>query len=356
MLAYLSLIVLPINPDIEGIWRAFPGNLFLDGWARWDAGWYSDIAENGYSDQAANAYGQRNVAFFPLYPLCIRVLNLVFRNSFLSGLIVSNLALVAGLILLYQLVRARYGEDTARWSLLFLMVYPFSFYFSTVYTEALFFLAVVGAFYFGERRRWFVATLCAAIASAIRITGFTVMLGLGILYLEMAEFDFRRIHRDVLWLLLAPTGLVLYIGFLWYRFGDPLLFVSSHQVAGWQAGVNFRRLAHAIRTALSVRAVLTGGYAVVELANPVAALAAIVLILLGRRRLRLAHSAWALALILASMRSWVALGRYVLPAFPVFVSAALLVRHSALRLSILYVGGLLLSLFAILFTHWYWVA
>lgn len=65
--------------------------MLLNGWTRWDAGWYAHIAENGYSDQPLNDQGQRNVVFFPLYPMCVRALNLVTHNSDLSGIILLTL-------------------------------------------------------------------------------------------------------------------------------------------------------------------------------------------------------------------------------------------------------------------------
>ena len=82
LLAYLSLAVLPLNPDPSvatpagGPWRGFPTNLWLDGWARWDAGWYEHIAKHGYVDQAVGPAGQRNLAFYPLYPLTMRLVSL----------------------------------------------------------------------------------------------------------------------------------------------------------------------------------------------------------------------------------------------------------------------------------------
>src|SRR5262249_27785005 len=30
-------------------WRAFPNAYFLDGWARWDSGWYHLVVTEGYS-------------------------------------------------------------------------------------------------------------------------------------------------------------------------------------------------------------------------------------------------------------------------------------------------------------------
>ena len=49
LLAYLSLAVLPLNTDPNiadpeiGLWRGFPQNRVLDGWARWDSAWYKNI-------------------------------------------------------------------------------------------------------------------------------------------------------------------------------------------------------------------------------------------------------------------------------------------------------------------------
>ena len=82
LLAYLSLAVLPLNSDPErrGAERRplarVPDNLWLDGWARWDAGWYRHIATHGYVDQAVAPAGQRNLAFYPVYPLAMRLVSL----------------------------------------------------------------------------------------------------------------------------------------------------------------------------------------------------------------------------------------------------------------------------------------
>src|SRR5436309_15663582 len=63
--AYLSSVALP-PPTGGSFWHAVPNNLLLDVWARWDSGYYLDIAQKGYkfvSDQ------QSSVPFFPLLPL-----------------------------------------------------------------------------------------------------------------------------------------------------------------------------------------------------------------------------------------------------------------------------------------------
>ena len=65
---YVSLIVFPVR-QANDLWRSFPNNLFLDGWLRWDSGWYLEIAMNGYSQEV-------NTAFYPLYPGLIKLIQL----------------------------------------------------------------------------------------------------------------------------------------------------------------------------------------------------------------------------------------------------------------------------------------
>ena len=49
---------------------------------RWDAGWYLQIAENGYSySPRAGAEAQQNIVFFPAYPMATRVVGLLLGNG-----------------------------------------------------------------------------------------------------------------------------------------------------------------------------------------------------------------------------------------------------------------------------------
>lgn len=358
LLAYLSLIFIPLNSDPNiGLWRVFPNNLFLDGWARWDAGWYVNIAENGYLNQPLNSQGQKNVVFFPAYPISIRLLNLITHNSFLSGILISNIAFVVASALLYKLVCDRYNETVARWSVVFLSVYPFSFYFSAVYTESLFLLAVVSAFYFGEQGCWPLAAASAALASATRSVGITVALGMVLLYLDKVGFDVRRLRWDALWLLLCPVGILAYAGFLFYRFGDPFLFVSGRNVPGWEQGMGLSMAWQNVKECLSVSAMLAGHCPVINIIHLSVGMFAIALSVVSQRRLSIAHWGWAVIYLTTSfLMGWHGMGRYVLPAFPMFISLAKVVRREGTLLGFIILSALLLSLFTVMYTHFFWVS
>src|SRR2546421_9310870 len=70
VIAYLGLVLLQGVAHRPG--NAFPGNLFLDGWVRWDSFWNARIAENGYTNQSPDGSGQLDTGVLPLYPLTVR--------------------------------------------------------------------------------------------------------------------------------------------------------------------------------------------------------------------------------------------------------------------------------------------
>lgn len=354
MLAYLSLLLLP--RDWAGQWRAYPGNLFLDGWARWDSGWFHEIAQNGYTNIPRGELGQQDTAFFPLYPLTMRIVGSITGDAFLAGLIVSNLSFLLALIVLYRLVGDLYSPDVARRSIILLAVYPFSFHYNAVYSEALFLLAVVCAFYFGERRQWLPASLCAAIASATRALGVFTVLGLFVLYLEQVQFDLRKIRPDILWLVLGLFGLGGYMAFLWLRFGDPLQFARAQYVGGWKAGVDLDLAWRVLRDALSPRRWITGQVPGREVFDLLAFFAALGLSLVAvvRRQPRLAYGVWALATVLASFSGWPDMTRLVIVVFPLYIVLALMLKRASLFQGVVYVSTLLLALFTVIFAQAYW--
>jgi hypothetical protein len=355
LLAYLGLTFLPLNPDLAGQ-GAFSNNKLLDGWMRWDAGWYRDIAENGYSDKPG-ADQQRNTVFFPLFPLTIRLFNLFTHNSAVSGVLISNLALGMALLLLFRLSSERYGSFVGRWTVALLVTFPFGFYFSAVYSEALFLLTIIGTFYFGNRKRWGLAAMCAACASATRAVGITASLGLLFLYLGEIGFKVRDMRRDILWIVVSPLGLIAYMSFLWYRFGDPLLFVKARQVAGWEQGMGLGTAWQTVTACVSIKSILSGQCSPLGLLHIGISGLGILVVALAWSKLDLAHTIWAIIFIGVSfVGGWHGMGRYILPVFPVFAGIPLLVRERDKLLAICYVDTLLLALFTIMYSHSYWVS
>jgi len=141
----------------------------------WDCYWYGDIALHGYQAYPeqlnfGGPAGIANWAFFPLYPLVIGLLaRLTLLGPATLGAIVSPLlTLVAGLLSwpLFKGDRRAYLLFAA-----LLLVGPFSFYFSILYSESLFLCLTVLAFVLLARRNYPAAGVAGALLSATRIVG-----------------------------------------------------------------------------------------------------------------------------------------------------------------------------------------
>ncbi len=80
--AYQVIVNTPINS-----W-----NDFLGIWKRWDAIHYLDIAQYGYTTVGDRKF---DLAFFPFYPLLVRIASYVIGNYVVSGLVVSGIFSIA---------------------------------------------------------------------------------------------------------------------------------------------------------------------------------------------------------------------------------------------------------------------
>ena len=105
---------------------------FIWSFANFDGVHYLGIAKDLYAYQ----YTQ---AFFPLYPLLIKVFShLTFGNLIISGLLISNTAFFIGLLIFYKLITNKFNQKIAIWSVIFILTFPTAFFFGALYTEGLF--------------------------------------------------------------------------------------------------------------------------------------------------------------------------------------------------------------------------
>ncbi len=353
VLAFAGLALIRDYDSGRTTWELFGENRWLNGWVRWDAGWYKDIAELGYAI-TPRFNEQRNVVFFPLYPLLIGAVRTVTRHTGMAGLIVSNLSFVVALLLLYRLTLRHYGQEIAKATLILVSVYPFSFYYSAMYSEALFFVLTVAAFSFGHRSQWLLAALMAALASATRFVGVTLGLALLLLYLEGIEYQIKRIRINVLWLALSPMGFVAYLVYLAYAFDNPLIFATGRYVEGWEA--NSLESFQSALTTISRANLLTGDFMLIDLGGLGLTLLMVASVVMKRRELPLAYVAWTIVYVLvAGLGGWHNLGRYILPVFPIYLALALILKRQEALFAVVYLSTLALALLTILYTHWYWV-
>jgi hypothetical protein len=225
-------------PAAEAIWRVSSREL-TNMLARWDTFFYYTIATAGYSWDAA-VFRHYNVVFFPLYPVLMRWGGAVLGgHPLLAGLVVSLSAFAGAMALLYRLALLELGDDQAWRVILLISTFPYALYFSVVYTESLFLLLSVGAFYAMRRGSLGWTALCGLAAGLTRPNGFWLALPLMLLAVRPTDADTsgasqRRPIGLSLALLVAcapAIGVALFSGYLQLRFGDALAWV--HGQAAW---------------------------------------------------------------------------------------------------------------------------
>src|SRR5947209_6623102 len=115
-------------------YQVIPLSSALRSWYHWDVISFENIATRGY------AYFN-NAAFFPLYPLLEREVSALMHihtSVFLGGMLITNLAFLGTLIVLYRFVEVEFDRPTARRATLYLAVFPTALCFFAAYNEALF--------------------------------------------------------------------------------------------------------------------------------------------------------------------------------------------------------------------------
>lgn len=98
---------------------------------RWDAIYFYDISINGYTTIQQSA-------FFPLYPLLIRYIN-IFNNTALTGIIFSNILFIFNGLLLYNLLSNYFKKIALEKYIIVYCFYPSTIINSSFYSESLFF-------------------------------------------------------------------------------------------------------------------------------------------------------------------------------------------------------------------------
>jgi hypothetical protein len=325
--------------------------------ARWDAGWYRDVAHSGYRynpDAPTN-----NVRFYPLYPLAMRIVSGVTGISlFRSAVLISIACLLPALILLADFVRRERGGEGIGPVLTALLFFPTAFYFAAAYSESLFLLTTIAAFWAARQGRWLFAGIAGAAASATRLNGVLILVPMAYLAWKEWQTRSRRAYRAPAALLLGLAGAAAYPVFLWQRFGSPLVYF--HIGYGWThkptpPWVLARRVGSELLA--RVKTVDAKSLTFLLCFGCVVLFGALTVALLLRGPADSAAYVFATMLLLASSGSIDAVPRYVLPLFPCFMLLGNAMRRSAvLRFAYSFVG---LGLYGVLlhrFVRWIWVA
>ncbi len=214
----------PFQEKIEGGYIGV-SNWFLNPWTTFDSRHFLSIASQGYG-------GAETTPFFPLYPLLLRPFGPDENRMALAGIVFSNLAFLGALILFWQLTREIYGEKVARRGVWLLAFFPAGAYGMAVYTESLFLLVALGAFWCARHKKWWGAAACALLAALTRNSG--PILALALL------FEWMRTRKRGEWPTLGALAAMgapalAFFGMQTYfraRFGAGVSSISAQAIYG----------------------------------------------------------------------------------------------------------------------------
>lgn len=363
-----------------------------------DGQWYRGIASDGYTyDRAYHS----SVVFFPAYPLVARALAVLTGLPLeVSLLIVSNLSLLGAFLIFERFLRFGGVEVNARrWALLALGFAPCAFFFHVAYTESMLLLLAITAMY-GMRRGWSIIWIAACIgaATATRSVGIALLAPFAIhLWRRSRASDYfahdGEPHNEARsrlvagltnaiagfsWMIVACWGLIAFIAYQRWRFGDPLAFVKAQLV--WAVRDPAPTLAEHVWQLVSLEPIRTtftphlAGYWAsgaadadpflsLDFMNPILFLGTALLIVAGAVWRWLSAEELALGTFLllipyvaqTSRQCMISEGRFAAVAFPVYLVIGRLLGRVPRPIAIYLVlfSGVLMGLYAALFVSGY---
>ena len=211
----------------------FGGHIFghtLGPLEAWDGVWYRRVADHGYLLVPGH---QSNPAFFPFYPLLLKIFDTLGVSTGAAGVALSNLLFLAALLAFDALGHELFPSTLARRATLLLAVFPTSYVCSMVYPESLVLLAFASVGLLALRRRWLACAVFAAIAGLARPEGVLLMLPITFCLIALRhELSPEERGHGIAAALAAPAAAISFPLYLGWALHDPLAWSKAQQAWG----------------------------------------------------------------------------------------------------------------------------
>lgn len=346
----IGAYLIPINSisPVSYVFRYIESDLsfnsiFLYSWANFDGIHYLNIVQFGYTNQAR---------FFPLFPLILKITAASLGISIILVTIIFFLAIY----FFKKLIALDFSNQIATKSSIYLLLFPTSFFFVSIYSEGLFLLLTILSFYFARRRKWFLSVICAMFLITTRFVGIAILPAL------LYEFrgSLSQYKKSALFLL-VPLGILTYSVFNYYKWHNFLYFIKAQGELGNNRIVTeiilFPQTVFRYFKILTTVSINSHNWAIALLEFASFLFAAFLLYFAWKKKIRTSYLIFALInfVIIISTGTFSGLPRYVLTIFPIFIAFAL-VENKALKLAYLIISPILLFVLLMLFSRGYFVA
>lgn len=326
--------------------------------ATWDGWWYQQIAAHGYHPALVPVPGAtglitlegNSAAFFPLYPALMRLVSSCTGLGLLgAGLVVSVAASFVAALAVHAVTARISGRRAGLAAAGLWAVWPGSGMEWSGYSESLYVALAAWACYAVMRRNWITAGLLTCAAGLTRPTATALIAALTLAVLVELLRQRRAVRRwggspapdgsgrpdavlrPLAAVVIAPLGLVGYLGWVGYRMGDYGGYFKL-QDGAWAHTFDYGR--HTVKVLTSL---MVGHYDYLYaypfedvIAAGTVLLALLALPLLFRLRPPLVltvHTVLTTALVLGSQQIFGNVSRYLLPAFPLLIPCATAMRR-----------------------------
>ena len=293
------------------------------------------------------------MAFFPLYPLLIKLFSYLFGFK-LAAYFINSLALWGVIVGLFKLVKIDFKENLAWRTIFYLLLFPTAVFLTAFYTESLFLFFTVWSFYFARRQKWKFAGGVSFFATLTRIEGLAVVVFLLYEYLALKKFSFKKLDLNLVYVLSPLAGIGLYAIYLKIQFGDALLFLKSQAAwdksfsMPWESVINYMTIFFSSRTT---------GYYISRDIDLIFFLVFLILSIVVFFRLRKSYGVYSLfSLFMVTFTGdLISTNRRAIILFPVLILLARWGRGVIWNFAVLILFSTLFSFFLFKFINGHWV-
>lgn len=224
---------------------------------QWDAKRYRFMTDNGYTFPL-DTDPQANWAFFPMYVIVcffVKILTFGAADTYFVGMLVSNICIFIAAFTAVKYMSCVRGGKSEDYILIPLLMFagPYSFYFASMYTEAMFVMFIALFFYAAAKKKYMYAGIAAAFASATRIVGCLLVFALIVeMYQDLTQSGGKlitfskaktfvvkmlKLPQYIFAVMICPFGAFCYMTFLRFFCGDVWAY-KNVQIA-WREDIYF---------------------------------------------------------------------------------------------------------------------
>lgn len=348
---------------------------WLYSWANFDGVHYLTIIKEGYLKT------ELIQVFFPAFPILARILTFSGISPIMACLILGNLAMLLLSFMWFHFLSYNFSRQQAFRGVLLLITFPTAFYLGAVYSESIFMLLSIGAFYAAGKKRWLITGALVALATATKVVGIVLVPALLLeIYLQTNKVetlaDLWQIwkrkdvwptiiktlknKREIALVLLGSLGLLGYMLYLQLNFGDPLYFFHVQNEFGGFRSESLVMYPQVVWRSIKILATnaLDWRY-LTYFQEALAGIGGMIALLWALKSVRLSWVIYSLGIIIIPTLTgtFSSMPRYLLPAFALqILLIQIFSKYEKLFYLYLAISAVLLAINTMLFIQGYWVA